>query len=125
MPSALSSVFREQVHAIVRAIPRGRVMTYGSIAALIPPPGGVDWLAYRRIRARWVGYALAACPDDLPWQRVINSRGQVSPRPGHGPHAQRILLRGEGVIFDRQGRVDLRRFGWQPSESWRAGRGLL
>ncbi len=100
-------------------------MTYGGIAALIPPPSGVDWLAYRRIRARWVGYALAACPDDLPWQRVINSQGRVSPRQGHGPHAQRTLLHDEGVIFDRQGTVDLQRFGWKPSQAWRAARGLL
>ncbi len=125
MTSRLSSAFRAQVHAIVRAIPTGRVMTYGSVAALIPPPGGIDWLAYRRIRARWVGYALAACPEELPWQRVINGQGRVSPRPGHGPHAQRTLLEGEGVIFDSQGKVDLQRFGWQPSGRWRSGRGLL
>jgi len=125
MPSRLSQSFREKVYLIVRAIPRGRVMTYGDIAALIPPPEEVDWLAYRRSRARWVGHAQRACPDELPWQRVINRQGRVSLRPGHGPHAQRTLLRGEGVIFDRLGRVNLKRYAWVPSESWRAARGLL
>jgi methylated-DNA-protein-cysteine methyltransferase-like protein len=124
MGSRLSSAFRERVYQIVGAIPLGRVMTYGSIAALIPPPPGIDWLAYRRIRARWVGYALAACPDELPWQRVVNGQGRISRRPGHGPHVQRSLLRREGVVFDRQGKVDLERFAWKPGTAWLRARGL-
>ncbi len=63
-----------------------------------------------------MGYALAALPEsrvDIPWQRVINSRGEVSPRAHSGMHLfQRDLLEGEGVIF-RNGRVDLKRFLWQ------------
>lgn len=125
MSPGLSQAFRDRVYRVVRAVPRGRVITYGAIAGLIPAPAGVDWLAYRRIRARWVGYALAACPDDLPWQRVVNSQGGVSRRPGHGPHAQRNLLEAEGVIFDEQGRIDLQVYGWEPPEAWRVSHGLL
>ncbi|MEW6568477.1 MAG: MGMT family protein [Chloroflexota bacterium] len=106
--------FRRQVYAIVRRIPSGRVMTYGGIAALIPPPSGMLWTCYLRLRARWVGHAMASCPDDLPWHRVVNAQGRISPRPGHGPQVQRILLEQEGVIFDGNGRIDLDHYGWAP-----------
>jgi methylated-DNA-protein-cysteine methyltransferase-like protein len=100
-------------------------MTYGGIAECIPPPPGMDWGAYARIRARWVGYALADCPDDMPWQRVVNSRGEISPRPGHGPHVQRLLLREEGVVFRKGGRLEMERVIWRPDLDWRASRGLV
>ncbi|MGH2621369.1 MAG: MGMT family protein, partial [Anaerolineales bacterium] len=61
------TAFAAKVYAIVRAIPPGRVMTYGGIAALIPPPPGTNWTGYARVRARWVGYAMAECPEDVPW----------------------------------------------------------
>lgn len=98
----------------MRRIPRGRVMTYGSIAAHIAAPVGVDRLAYRRIRARWVGYAMAAAAEEIPWQRVINALGRISPRPGFGAVWQRAQLVREGVSFSRQGRIDLDRYGWSP-----------
>ena len=80
--------------------------TYGQIAKLAGYPR----------HARQVGYALAALPEsrvDVPWQRVINARGEVSPRSRSGMHLyQQDLLESEGVIFIG-GRVDLRRFLWQ------------
>jgi len=106
--------FRQQVYRIVRSIPPGRVLTYGDIGELIPPPAGIDLPAYGRVRARWVGYALADCPEDLPWQRVVNARGGISPRPGLGPQVQRTLLEAEGVAFDRHGHIDLARYRWRP-----------
>jgi methylated-DNA-protein-cysteine methyltransferase-like protein len=106
--------FRQQVYRIVRSIPPGRVLTYGDIGELIPPPPGIDLPAYGRVRARWVGYALADCPEDLPWQRVVNARGGISPRPGLGPRAQRAFLEAEGVDFDESGRLDLERYRWRP-----------
>lgn len=106
--------FRKRVYDIVRLIPRGRVMTYGGIAALIPPPKGMQLPSYGRIRARWVGYAMASCPDDLPWQRVVNAQGRISPRPGHGPYVQRILLEQDGVILARDERIDLATYLWMP-----------
>lgn len=123
--SLAPEAFRLRVFEIVRAIPRGRVMTYGGIAECIPPPRGIDWPAYGRIRARWVGYALARCPDDLPWQRVVNAQGRISERPGHGPHVQQDLLAEEGVIFQRSGRIDLERYLWRPDPEWLKVRGIL
>jgi methylated-DNA-protein-cysteine methyltransferase related protein len=104
--------YNNQVYAIVRAIPRGRVMTYGQIGRLIDAPDGVEADRYFRLAPRWVGSAMASCPDDVPWQRVINSQGKVSPRPGMGPTVQRALLEQEGVVFDERERVDLDRYGW-------------
>jgi methylated-DNA-protein-cysteine methyltransferase related protein len=95
----------------VRRIPRGRVATYGQIAAEAGLPG----------RARQVGYAMAACPDDadVPWHRVINAAGRISRRAaglGGRPfeRIQRVLLEAEGVVFDERDRVDLDRYGWDP-----------
>lgn len=100
--------FYERVYAITRQIPRGQVTTYGTIAALCGQP----------LASRAVGYALRALPptSDVPWQRVINKQGKVSPRGGHerGEAAlQRVLLEREGVVFDADDRVDLGRFGWE------------
>lgn len=95
-------------YEIVRRVPRGRVVTYGQIASEAGLPG----------RARQVGYAMAACPEDedIPWHRVINARGEISGRrsPGSFERIQRALLEAEGVVFDERGRVDLDRFGWSP-----------
>jgi methylated-DNA-protein-cysteine methyltransferase-like protein len=108
------SSFARQVYLIVRRIPRGRVSTYGSIAASIPAPAGIDPLAYRRIRARWVGYAMASAPEGIPWQRVVNALGRVSPRPGFGAAWQMGRLTREGIRFTRQGGIDLKKYGWAP-----------
>ncbi len=89
-------------------------MTYGGIAAMIPPPTGVDFSAYSRIRARWVGYALRRCPEHLPWHRVVNAKGNISSRHGVGPALQRTLLEDEGVAFDQNGRLNLEALYWEP-----------
>ena len=56
---------------------------------------------------------MAACPEDVPWQRVINSKGEISPRPG--AEEQRRLLEEEGIQFNERGKIDLKIFGWQNS----------
>ena len=104
--------FNSRVWEIVRQIPRGKVMTYGQIALMILPPAGIDPAHYVKFSPRWVGSAMAQCPDDVPWQRVINSQGKVSPRPGFCPTVQRKLLEQEGVAFDERDRVDLKKYGW-------------
>jgi methylated-DNA-protein-cysteine methyltransferase-like protein len=119
------SEFNDLVYEIVKAIPRGKVMTYGGIAALIPHPISVDPLSYSRVRARWVGYAMASCGEDVPWYRVINAKGQVSKRPGHGPHVQRNYLAEEGVTFDLKDCIDLKVYRWEPPADWLLARGLL
>ena len=110
--------FNAQVWEIVRLIPPGHVYTYGQVAALIPPPG-IPEKDYRAWGARWVGGAMAACPEGVPWQRVVNAQGKISLRPGGGGVRQRQLLEAEGVVFDSRERIDLDRFGWNgPSEEW-------
>jgi methylated-DNA-protein-cysteine methyltransferase-like protein len=103
--------FNQQVWALVRQVPAGKVCTYGQIANLIPPPLGMDPKSYHAFAPRWVGGAMAACPQDVPWQRVINSQGMVS-LGRQGGAVQRELLEAEGVEFDDRSRVDLRRYGW-------------
>ena len=94
--------FDRAVYALIRRIPRGKVATYGQLAAL---------LGYPRA-ARAVGYALKRCPPDIPWQRVLNARGGISLRTNvSGMVTQRILLAREGVPL-RNGRADLTRFRW-------------
>jgi methylated-DNA-protein-cysteine methyltransferase related protein len=121
MPSFTSPpdpiIFNHQVWDIVRQIPIGKVATYGQIARLIPVPEGVDAKSYLAFSPRWVGSAMAKCPEDTPWQRVINSKGEISLRPG--AEEQRRLLEEEGIIFNEHARIDLKIFGWQsfPVES--------
>jgi methylated-DNA-protein-cysteine methyltransferase-like protein len=116
----LAPIFQAHVYAVVESIPAGRVMTYGQVAALIPPPPGVDLRGYERVKARWVGYAMAECPEDVPWHRVVNSRGRISLRPGEGAEVQRLLLTDEGVVFDEAGRIDLVCLAWEPGPEWYA-----
>jgi len=106
-------IFNHQVWDLVRQVPPGRVATYGQIARLLPPPEGMDPKAYQAFGPRWVGGAMAACPEDVPWQRVINSKGEISLRPG--AEEQRRLLEEEGIQFNERGRIDLKIFGWQNS----------
>jgi len=101
-------------------IPSGRVTTYGDIARAIPCPAGIDPLAYRRIRARWVGYALKRCPPGLPWWRVVDSQGRISRRMGFGPRLQRLLLEEEGVTPNEEGMMDLARLRWTPAPAGEA-----
>jgi len=105
--------FNRRVWALVRQIPVGKVCTYGQIASLIPPPPRMDPKSYLAFAPRWVGGAMANCPQDVPWQRVINSQGKVSLRPVSGGTYQRELLEDEGVIFDVHDRVDLKIYGWE------------
>jgi len=114
MPSFASppnpQAYYEQVWNIVRQIPAGKVAAYGQIAKMILPPSGVELETYAAFAPRWVGGAMAACPDDVPWQRVINSQGKISERAG--AEKQRQLLVEEGIIFDAKDRIDLKKYGW-------------
>ncbi len=93
-------------------IPPGRVATYGGIARYL---AGVN--------ARMVGYAMAATPDGsgIPWQRVINSKGEISPRHSSDGHdRQRAFLEREGIPFSKNGRINLKTHGWDgPPMEWR------
>jgi methylated-DNA-protein-cysteine methyltransferase-like protein len=101
----------EEIYRLVLRIPRGRVMTYGQIASLLDD----------RYSPRLVGWAMHATPQDernIPWHRVINSRGAISTGRVilHEPDLQRLLLEAEGVIFDERGRCDLSVYQWSPAK---------
>ena len=83
-------------------------------ARWLPTDRSPPWAGYPG-RARQVGFALAGMPVewDLPWHRIINAQGKVSPRSGSNHLVQYELLASEGVVFTAQ-RIDLKRFGWRP-----------
>ena len=102
MPDTLSTRIKDTI----RRIPVGRVATYGQIATL----------AGNHRAARQVVRILhsSSAKDDLPWHRVINSKGTISLPTGSGYEIQRRLLEAEGVAFDSKDRVDFERFLWKP-----------
>ena len=110
LSSALAAVkdagWRKQVYAVVRCIPRGRVLGYRDVGVLLGRPRG----------ARQVGYALAALEpgQDVPWWRVIRSDGTIAMQgdPTRGTR-QISLLRREGVVVSERGRVDLAVARWE------------
>ncbi|MBI2620244.1 MAG: MGMT family protein [Ignavibacteriales bacterium] len=111
----LRQVFNEQVWEIVARVPKGKVVTYGQIAAMIPRPRGVGVKHFRAARARWVGGAMASCPSNLPWHRVINVQGKISVRSNNKHHLlQRQRLEDEGILFGAGGRIDLHVNRWRP-----------
>ena len=111
--------YNHLVWELVRRVPAGKVTTYGFIAGLIPPPGGMDPKDYQAWGARWVGGAMAACPTGVPWQRVIGAQGKISLKPGSGGTRQRELLEAEGVVFDERDKVDMAVYSWEgPGEGW-------
>jgi methylated-DNA-protein-cysteine methyltransferase-like protein len=97
---------REAVFRMVRRIPRGRVMTYGQIAAELGS----------RLSPRAVGWMLHRCPDDVPWQRVVNASGGCSTdRLTDFPIGlQRSMLESEGIVFRPDGTLDLELYRWIP-----------
>jgi methylated-DNA-protein-cysteine methyltransferase related protein len=95
-----------QIYDVVRRIPLGKVATYGQVADLAGLYG----------KARLVGYALYQVPleSDVPWQRVVNAKGEISysiAREG-GDHLQRNLLEQEGIKFKANGSIDLKADRW-------------
>ena len=104
--------FYQQVWDLVRQVPRGRVAAYGQIAKILPPPAGVNAETYLEFGALWVSGAVASCPDDVPWQRVVNSKGEISEKNGADARRHKLLLEDEGVQFGVRGRIDMKKFGW-------------
>ena len=93
----------EKIYKVVKSIPKGKVATYGQVAMLA---GNPRW-------ARVVGYALHVNPDPstIPCHRVVNREGRVAPGFAFGGEGvQRQLLESEGVVFESNGRIDLKIF---------------
>lgn len=95
-----------EMQRIVAGIPEGYVMSYGAVARAAGYPR----------HARMVARALAQSSRPLPWFRVVNHQGGISPRGLNGEDdLQRVLLEAEGIEFDARGRADLKRYGWPPT----------
>lgn len=110
-PTAAYDKVFEKIYRLVMRIPRGHVMTYGQIARLLE----------ERYSPRLVGWAMHATPHDernIPWHRVINSKGAVSTGRIilHEPELQRLMLEAEGVAFDERGHCDLSVYQWSPRQ---------
>lgn len=115
-PAAEAPLY-ERIYQVVAQVPPGEVATYGQVAFVAEAPS-----------PRIVGYAMAAVAagSGVPWHRVINHQGRVSPRrEGGADTEQRRLLEGEGVLFDERGRVDFARVGWRgPGWAWLEANGF-
>ena len=98
--------FHDRAAQVIKSIPKGKVATYGQIAALAGEPRG----------ARQVVRVLNTSSEKhkLPWYRVINRNGQISLPPGGGYELQKSMLEKEGVKFGLDDTVNLNRFQWQP-----------
>ena len=100
----MTDSFFEQVYQIVRAIPLGKVTTYGSIALMLGRPQS----------ARYVGFALRHAPDSCPCHRVVNQAGMLAPPDTFGlPGLQRNLLEKEGITFLPNGRINMKAHLWR------------
>ena len=101
-----TATLKAQVYALVRACPAGRVTTYGWIGKALGYPRG----------ARMIGWIMNESPEGVPAQRVINSKGELSGSWAFGQRGRmRQLLEAEGIVFSPDERVDLKRYGWDPS----------
>jgi methylated-DNA-protein-cysteine methyltransferase-like protein len=113
-PSPISdqaTTIAAHVYALVRACPAGRVTTYGWLAKAVGYPRG----------ARMVGWIMNESPEGVPAQRVINSKGELSGNWAfNNPGGMRELLEAEGIVFSDDGRVDLKRYGWDPMRDLKA-----
>ncbi len=101
----MTSSFSHQVKELIKQIPLGKVATYGQIAALAGNPRA----------ARQVSWILHSCSkkDNLPWHRVINSKGRISLPPYRGRELQIKLLENESIVFNDYGSIDLNIYCWQ------------
>jgi methylated-DNA-protein-cysteine methyltransferase related protein len=104
--SGQAATLAARVFALVRACPAGRVTTYGWIGKAVGYPRG----------ARMIGWIMNETPQGVPAQRVINSKGELSGNWAFStPGGMRKLLEEEDIIFSDDGRIDLKRYGWDPS----------
>ncbi|MEX1995362.1 MAG: MGMT family protein [Candidatus Saccharimonadales bacterium] len=100
----VDSEFKERVYEMVAAIPEGKVMTYGQLAAL----AGAAWAAWE------VGQIAHTGPADLPWQRVVSKSGGLARGYPGGFNGHKQALAKEGVVVDEDYRVDIEELLWRP-----------
>ncbi len=100
--------FTRRAISVISRIPQGKVTTYGIIAAA----------AGNHCGARQVARILHASSDKyhLPWHRVVNGAGRISPRPSMSHLEQRRLLEEEGIVFSEQDSIEFSEYLWLPDE---------
>lgn len=96
--------FKQHIYQIVGSIPRGKVMTYGQIAALCGRPRA----------ARIVGGVAHYGDLDLPWQRVVKKDGSLAEGYPGGIEGHRAALESEDVEINKNYKVNMERHLWQP-----------
>jgi len=96
--------FTKKVIELIKLIPEGKVATYGQIALLAGSHNG----------ARQVVRILHSSSDkeNLPWHRVINSKGTISLKPGYGYEIQKAMLEEESVVFNENDTIDFDMYLW-------------
>jgi len=109
IPCPDRQAYQAQVWSFVRQIPVGKVVTYGQITTALPCPDGVSAEHYKMSASRWVGAAMAACPDDVPWHRVVNAQGKISHQSSAAEQKQRLI--NEGVLFVAH-KIELSQYQW-------------
>lgn len=102
----MATEFHKRTIAVLKKVPRGKVVTYGLVAAMAGNPRGARQVV-RTLNTAWD-------KEKLPWHRVINSQGKISLKPGQGYELQKRLLEKESVKFGPAGQVDLAKYLWLP-----------
>ncbi len=102
-------MFYKNVIKIIKQIPFGKVATYGQIALY----------AGNHRASRQVAFILnsSSKKENLPWFRIINSKGFISLKPGSGYEIQKNLLENEGIIFNKDNSLDLSKYLWRPEKN--------
>ncbi|MBU7016478.1 MAG: MGMT family protein [Theionarchaea archaeon] len=103
-----SDSFFNSVKELIKRIPPGRVATYGQIAALAGNPQSARQVV-------WVLHTYSE-KENLPWHRVINSKGSISLGHGSGYEMQKALLEKEGIVFGKNDKVNLKKYQWNPHQ---------
>ncbi len=104
--SRIDAAFKERVYDLVAQIPKGRVMTYGQLAAL----AGAAWAAWE------VGQIAHTGPADLPWQRVVNKQGGLASGYPGGKAGHKQVLEAEGIEVNSDFTLDLKELLWYPQK---------
>jgi methylated-DNA-protein-cysteine methyltransferase-like protein len=96
----------QSIIKVIKNIPRGKVATYGQIAMIAGNPNHVRHVV-------WILHSQSN-KENLPWHRVINSKGKISLRPGEGFERQKLLLEKEGINFMKENQINLVQYLWNP-----------
>jgi methylated-DNA-protein-cysteine methyltransferase related protein len=109
MKDSLPKTFSQRACEVIKKIPRGKVATYGQVAALAGNPLAARQIAWV-LNSNWRS-------DNLPWHRIIGGKGRISLMPGNGYETQRSLLLREGIKFGNDDSINLDLYQWNPKRA--------